>query len=150
MILLCLLLLGTGAACAGAKDLGGAAASFDAGMRQYEANEFAAAVDSFKAAVAAAPENDEYRYRLGTAYGRLAEQAGWLGAVKYAKLARRSLERAVALNPDNVAATRDLATYYERAPSFLGGDPGKAKDLREGRARLALKPADASPLILRN
>ncbi len=103
---------------------------FEEGQRLYAANEFIRAAAFFKQAATAAPANDEYAYWLGKAYGRYAEQAGWVKAIKYAKLTRQSFERAVALNPENWPAVRDLAQFYAKAPGFLGGDKAKARALR--------------------
>ena len=105
-------------------------AVFTHGVQLYEAGKFAAASKTFKHLSAAAPTNDEFAYWLGKAYGRRAEQVDWLTAIKYAKLTRSAFERAVQLNPKNVAALRDLAQYYTDAPGFLGGDAAKAAALR--------------------
>lgn len=105
-------------------------AAFAHGVQLYEAGNFAAASETFKHLSAAAPTNDEFAYWLGKAYGRRAEQVDWLTAMKYAKLTRCAFERAVQLNPENVAAVRDLAQYYADAPGFLGGDAAKAAALR--------------------
>ena len=105
-------------------------AAFAHGVQLYEAGNFAAASKTFKHLSAAAPTNDEFAYWLGKAYGRRAEQVNWLTAIKYAKLTRSAFERAVQLNPKNVAAVRDLAQYYADAPGFLGGDAAKAAALR--------------------
>jgi tetratricopeptide (TPR) repeat protein len=132
---LCLVLTGV----ASADDaLGDVAALFSDGVRHYEAKNYRAATQAFKTATAAVPDNDEYVYWLGKAYGRQAEQAGWFKALKLAKLTRAALERAVALNPQNWDAVRDLAQYYTDAPGFLGGDKTKAAALR---ARLNAAPA---------
>jgi tetratricopeptide (TPR) repeat protein len=129
---LCLVLSGLAHA-----EEGGVVASFTAGMRYYEAQDYQAATKAFKAATTVVPTNDEYAHWLGKAYGRQAEHAGWFKAIKLAKLTRAALERAVALNPQNWDAVRDLAQYYTDAPSFLGGDHLKAEALR---ARLKTAP----------
>ena len=133
---LCLVLSGF----ASAEQAGDIAAWFNDGMRYYEARDYQAASHAFKAATAAAPDNDEYVHWLGKTYGRQAEQAGGFNAIKLAKLTRSALERAVALNPENRDAVRDLARYYADAPGFLGGDKGKAAALR---ARLKAAPSAA-------
>lgn len=116
-------------------------AAFAHGVQLYEAGNFAAASKTFKHLSAAAPTNDEFAYWLGKAYGRRAEQVNWLTAIKYAKLTRSAFERAVQLNPKNVAAVRDLAQYYADAPGFLGGDAAKAEALRaQLKALTAARP----------
>ena len=118
-------------------DEGSVVVSFTEGMRYYEAQNFDAAAKAFKAAATVVPNNDEVAHWLGKAYGRQAEHAGWFKAIKLAKLTRAALERAVALNPQNWDAVRDLAQYYTDAPGFLGGDHLKAEALR---ARLKTAP----------
>ena len=69
--------------------------------------------------------NSEYHRWLGRAYGQQAQQAGGAGFF-LARKVKVHLERAVELNPDNLAARLDLMEYYLRAPLFLGGDPAQA------------------------
>lgn len=107
---------------------------FNSGLRHYEAGKFKAAVAAFDRAAAVDPENDVYAYWVGKACGRVAENTGPISAIKWAGRTRDALERAVELNPDNYDAVGALATYYEQAPGFLGGDVAKARELR---ARLA-------------
>lgn len=111
---------------------------FEAGRAAYARGDYAAAAQAFAAEVASAPNDDVAVYWLGKAYGRQAERAGWFEAMRLARLTRQSLERAVALNPENPEAVRDLARYYDEAPGFLGGDATRAAELR---ARLARLPA---------
>ena len=47
----------------------------------------------------------------------------------FAKNAKKSLERAVELDPKNVAALTDLMKYYKEAPGFLGGSDKKAEEI---------------------
>jgi tetratricopeptide (TPR) repeat protein len=112
------------------------AAWFEAGVLRYEAQDFTAAAERFEAAARAAPANDTYALWLGKTYGRLAERASWLQALRYARRARETLERAVSLNPTNPDALAALARFYAEAPAFLGGDKAKAEALR-GRAAAA-------------
>jgi Tfp pilus assembly protein PilF len=120
-----------------------AAEIFADGMRLFEAKDYAEAATTLDSAVAIAPTNDHYFHWRGRAYGRLAEQASWFSAIKYAKLTRASLERAVQINPNNPAAVADLAQYYTQAPSFLGGDKAKAEALR---AHLKTLPTTVAPI----
>jgi tetratricopeptide (TPR) repeat protein len=125
-------LLLVSAVSASADDTGSAAAvAFAAGREAYEAADFEGASTAFEQASTAVPGNDEYVYWLGKAYGRRAERAGWFDAMRYAQRTREALERAVALNPENADAVRDLADFYSQAPGFLGGDSVKAAALRE-------------------
>lgn len=123
------------------------AATFSDGVRLYEAKEYASAAAAFDSAASAVPDNDDYLYWRGKAYGRMAEHAGWFSAIKFAKVTRESLERAVTINPNNAQAVADLARYYSEAPSFLGGDETKAQRLREhlGTLRNSEAVGDQTP-----
>jgi len=78
-----------------------------------------------------------------------------ISKVALAVKARRSFERAVALNPTSREAGGDLFDYYMQAPGFLGGGIDKAialaEKLKDGdppeyhyrMAQLALKRKDA-------
>lgn len=103
---------------------------FAAARSAFEAGDYAQAAGILEPLVAAAPDDDRYVHWLGKTWGRQAEKAGWFEAVRLAKRTRKALEKAVALNPDNPEAVRDLAQYYEEAPGFLGGDEDKAARLR--------------------
>lgn len=113
-----------------------AVSRIEAGRAAYDQGDFAAAAEAFAAAVALVPDDDVAVYWLGKAYGRQAERAGWFEAMRLARLTRQSLERAVALNPENPEAVRDLARYYDEAPGFLGGDAARAAELRARLSRL--------------
>lgn len=138
---LALLILAAAATPGSADDLG-PAARFEAGVQRYEAQDFAAAATLFEAAARAAPANDTYAYWLGKTYGRLAERASWVSALRYARRTRETLERAVSLNPTNPDALIALAKFYAEAPGFLGGDKVKAEVLR---ARAAAAGAQGDP-----
>ncbi|HQR67055.1 MAG TPA: hypothetical protein PLB02_06650, partial [Thermoanaerobaculia bacterium] len=61
------------------------------------------------------------------AYGEKARRASVLSAYGPARKARTAWEKAVALDPDNVAARSDLVEYHVRAPGIVGGDRAEAK-----------------------
>jgi tetratricopeptide (TPR) repeat protein len=117
-------------------------ALFADGVRLFEAEAYAQAASTFDQAFKVDPANDEYVYWRGKAYGRQAEKAGWLNAIKFAKLTRESFERAVRLNSNNAPAVADLARYYTEAPSFLGGDKAKAESLRAHLKTLSTAPSE--------
>jgi tetratricopeptide (TPR) repeat protein len=102
-----------------------------AGQSWYMLGEFKKAVECFERAAKASPENARYHHWLGRAWGRRAETSIMLVAPKYASNARKSFERAVALDPKNQEAVNDLFTYYLEAPGFLGGGIDKATKLSE-------------------
>ena len=68
-------------------------------------------------------------HMLGKNYGRLAQGANWLKAIKYAKKTREAFEKAHHLNPSSKDIKNDLIEFYNEAPSFLGGDTKKANKL---------------------
>lgn len=113
---------------------------FDVGREAYDRGDYATAAEAFAAAASLAPDDDVAVYWLGKAYGRQAERAGWFEAMRLARLTRQSLERAVALNPENPEAVRDLARYYDEAPGFLGGDGARAAELRSRLSKLSPAP----------
>jgi tetratricopeptide (TPR) repeat protein len=84
---------------------------------------------------------------LGRAYGARAEHASWYQAMGFAKKARAAFEAAVAADPKDVTAHRDLGDYYIDAPSMLGG--GKDKALQQASLLDALSPSDADYLRAR-
>lgn len=81
------------------------------------------AVTFAERAVQLAPGCSESRFWLGRAYGLKADKARsfWL-----ARKARLEYQRAVQLDPDNLAARRDLMEFYVQAPWILGGSKDKA------------------------
>jgi tetratricopeptide (TPR) repeat protein len=78
---------------------------------------------------------------LGRIYGEKADRAGFLSAAGLAKKVRTEFERAVELDPSNVAARTDLAEYYLEAPGIVGG--GKDKARAQAEALTHLNPAMA-------
>ncbi len=66
---------------------------------------------------------------LGRAYGSKAEHANPIQSYWLAKKVRAAFERAVELNPNNVAAVSDLGEFYIAAPTFLGGGLDRARAL---------------------
>ena len=115
--------------------------NFRQGQILYEDEKFEAAVDKFSKAISQSPDDSRYHHWLAKTYGELAEMSGWLKAMKLAKKSKASLERAVELEPDNVAALTDLKRYYEEAPGFLGGSKKKAKAISINREKLMGKSA---------
>jgi tetratricopeptide (TPR) repeat protein len=102
------------------------------------------AVTFYEAAVNAAPKNSLYHHRLGDAYGRSAQQASIFRALGLARKCLAAFQRAVALDPANVAARYSLFTFYRSAPGIIGGGAEKAateaaaiKKLDPDRGRVA-------------
>ncbi len=87
------------------------------------------AIHAAEKSVSLKPDNSEYHQWLGRAYGRKAEAAGPVGALVLVRKLKNEFERAVALDAENLSARADLAEFYTEAPSLMGGDKTKAKQL---------------------
>ncbi len=85
------------------------------------------AIAAAQKAVVAAPNNSDAHLWLGRAYGNKAEISSWWTATLLARKVHAEFEKAVQLNPANIAARLDLSEYYVEAPGFLGGGTEKAK-----------------------
>jgi tetratricopeptide (TPR) repeat protein len=74
-------------------------------------------------AVKLSPDCSESHFWLARSYGLKADKARsfWL-----ARKAKQEYQTAVRLDPDNLAARRDLMEFYLQAPWFLGGNKDKA------------------------
>jgi tetratricopeptide (TPR) repeat protein len=103
-----------------------------------------AAVRSAEKSVELAPANSDLQRQLGDAYGFAAQKAGMLGKMSYAKKCRVAYEKAVELDPKNIAARDSLMGFYQQAPGVMGGGMDKAyeqaaaiKELDAARGRLA-------------
>ncbi len=104
-----------------------------------------AAIQAGEKAIAADPKSSEAHDLLGRAYGLKAQESQLLEQVRLAKKARNFFARAVELDPTNVPALADLATYDMRAPGILGG--GNTKARREAEAVVVLDPARGHVLL---
>ena len=89
--------------------------------------ERAIALDSSKSA---------YYLWLARAYGEKADNVSFFSAPGYAKKARVSWERAVALDGSNAEARRDLAEFYFEAPGIVGGGQDKARTQAEALMKI--------------
>lgn len=85
-----------------------------------------AAVEAGEKAVELAPANSDYQRRLGDTYGFAAQKAGMFGKMTFAKKCRLAYEKAVELDPKNVAARNSLMSFYQMAPGIAGGGMDKA------------------------
>lgn len=110
--------------------------NYHQGQIFYEEENFDSAADKFSKAISQSPDDSRYHHWLAKTYGELAETSGWLKAMRYAEKSKESLERAVELDPENVAALTDLMKYYKRAPGFLGGSDEKAREISKRLEKL--------------
>lgn len=84
------------------------------------------AVEHMEEAVELKPEEANYQYGLGAAYGTEAQSAGIFRQAILAPRVKKAFARAVELNPRHLEAHIGLARYYQQAPGIMGGDMDKA------------------------
>jgi tetratricopeptide (TPR) repeat protein len=87
-----------------------------------------AALKLAEQAVALDPKNAKYHSQLAASCGRLAQTSGLLKQLQYGRRAKKELDTAIELNPNEEGALYGLALFYYAAPSMLGGDKQKAQD----------------------
>lgn len=87
-----------------------------------------AAVTGYEKAAALAPADSNLQLRLGDAYGLAAQKAGMFSKLGFAKKARGAYEKAVQLDPRNLDARQSLLSFYQMAPSVMGGGLDKARE----------------------
>jgi tetratricopeptide (TPR) repeat protein len=97
------------------------------------------AADFFEKAVGMKPNNANYHYWLGSAYGEQVMQANVIKQGMLAGKVRDEFERAVQLDPKHIDARGGLVEFYLMAPGFIGGSEEKAK--QQAAAMLRLDPA---------
>ena len=85
-----------------------------------------AAVAAYEKAAELDPRNSVIHHQLGEAYGLAAQNAGTFARIGWAKKTRAAYEKAVELDPRNLAARQSLMTFYQMAPSMMGGGMDKA------------------------
>jgi tetratricopeptide (TPR) repeat protein len=99
------------------------------GRSLYLACEFKQAARAFERAVAEQPDRAVLHYSLGKSYARLAEVSSPFSASKNARKARRSLERAVEIDPQNDEYLRELIDFYLNSPEWFSGGLERAAAL---------------------
>ena len=82
---------------------------------------FDSAVEAADAAMALAPDRSEVQVIYGQAYLSHARSQPAFGSLGKVKAGRAALERAIALDPDNLEARRTLMQFLLQAPGFIGG-----------------------------
>ena len=98
--------------------------------RVYYAQDMAdAAVHECELATQDDSANSSHQMWLGRAYGLKASQASMISAFTVAKKVHTAFERAVQIDPSNVAAMSDLGQFYVNAPGIVGGGVDKAQTL---------------------
>lgn len=81
----------------------------------------------FEEAVKLAPNNAQYHYYLGAAWGELAQKASVFKQATMAGKIREQFEKAVQLDPNFLDARFALIDFYTVAPGFMGGSMEKAQ-----------------------
>src|SRR5580700_3383859 len=99
------------------------------GQNYFMLAEYKKSAEALEKAAAMAPADPQTLYWLGRAWCRRAETSNPFAAPGYATKARQMLEKSVALDPSNKAATGDLLDFYLGAPGFMGGGYEKAEAL---------------------
>ncbi|MBI5464687.1 MAG: tetratricopeptide repeat protein [Ignavibacteriales bacterium] len=84
------------------------------------------AVDHMERAVELNPNNADYQFTLGQAYGLKAQKAGIIKKMIVAPKVKTAFEKAVQLNPRHVGAHIGLTQYLWQAPGIIGGDMERA------------------------
>jgi len=102
--------------------------SQDMGDRAIHECELAASGAATGSGQASAQASDAQLW-LGRAYGYKAEHSNPIQSYWLAKKVRAAFERAVELNPNNLAAVNDLGEFYVSAPTLLGGGLDRAQTL---------------------
>lgn len=103
-----------------------AEAAFYLGQIFFAGADYDQAIVWFEKALQINEESSDYHLWLGRGYGHKAMTASVWRQFFLARKVRTHFERAVQLNPDNIAARLDLLEYYLKAPAMLGGGMEKA------------------------
>lgn len=108
-----------------ARDPGDAQATLWLARSFLDLGDYDQAVTFAERASNLSPDCSESHFWLARAYGMKADttRSFWL-----ARKARGEYQKAVQLDPDNLAARRDLMEFYLQAPWILGGSKDKAWD----------------------
>jgi tetratricopeptide (TPR) repeat protein len=94
------------------------------GRTYYEIRDYDNAIVAGEKSIALDPKNSVYHQWLGRIYGGKADRDR---SFSYARKVKKEFEAAVELNPDNLAARRDLEEYDLQAPWVVGGNKDEAK-----------------------
>jgi tetratricopeptide (TPR) repeat protein len=125
-----------------------AEAAFYLGQIFFVRADYDQAIVWFEKALQINEENSDYHLWLGRGYGHKALSASVWRQFFLARKVRTHFERAVQLNPDNIAARLDLLEYYLKAPAMLGGGMEKALvQASEINKRDAVQGRQANKLI---
>lgn len=116
---------------------GGATASYYLGRIAFHEDRPEEAVGLFERAIKADGRNAEYRVWLGIALGLQARESGKFRQAMLGSRAKGEFERALALDPRNVAAREGLVQFYSIAPGIAGGSMRRAREHAAEIARVS-------------
>jgi tetratricopeptide (TPR) repeat protein len=109
------------------------AATADVDKRKAERKE---ALERFERAAELQPNDADGQFWLGSASFDRVDDVGTFSQVPLASQGRKAFEKAIALDPNHVAARIGLSQFYLGAPGIAGGSVAKAR--AQGEALLAL------------
>lgn len=89
-------------------------------------------------AVTLAPNDAKFHRQLAEATGVMAQRSNMFQQVFLARKFKKEIDTAIALDPNNVQARRDLMEYYLLAPGLIGGDKKQAHEVAARIARIDL------------
>jgi len=98
--------------------------SYWLGRSYYELHDYDNSITNLEKSVQNDPKNSDYHLWLGRAYGGKADREH---SFFLAKKVKKEFEDAVATNPSNIAARRDLEEFDIDAPWVVGGNKDEAK-----------------------
>lgn len=101
-------------------------AQYYLGRIAFDEKEYSDAIDYFKEAVDENDTSADYYAWLGNAYGVYTQGVSKIRQGFLAPKIKRSYEKAVAIDPQNLEAQLGLIEYYTQAPSIMGGSLEKA------------------------
>jgi len=106
-------------------------AAFYIGKIFFQQGEYDESIQWFERAIAVNDSSSEYYHQIGLVYGLKAQNAGLFKKPGLAKSMKKNVERAIKLDPNNIAARFSLLNYLLQAPGFMGGGKDKAKQQAE-------------------
>ena len=111
-------------------------ALWNRGLVAMEDEQLDEAVGWFDRAIAIDDTRAEYHLWRGYAYAQKLRRSVWPKKPFIARRLRKSLERAVQLDPASIEAREALMRFYEQAPGFLGGGEVRAREQAAAIRRL--------------
>jgi len=95
-----------------------------------------APLDLAEKAVALAPGVAKFHRQLAEALGVKAQRSNLLHQAFLARRFRKEIDAALAIDPNDIQAQRDLMEYYLLAPGLVGGDRKQAEAVAERIGRI--------------